>query len=337
MKRPQFVRPSVTRSGVTIIELLVVLGIVSLLLALLLPAVQVARESARRTACGNHLRQMGIASAAFEASETRYPGGAVKTAPISKVQSNNLSPHVQLLPYLDQQALYDQFDASENGLGVRQDPPSSKVNAALLGRELAIYVCPSDASEGPRCNYRISAGTSPWLHETLPKSPTGALQGYRTLKGRKDADFPDGKSNTTAFAEKLSGDRDPGRYTPWRDLASVQAGGMGLLTPDDAVKACARPVDKDPKHFSFGGTTWALSGYPQTWYNHVLPPNARIPDCVDGGEPEGHGAFTARSLHPGGVNVLFADGSVRFIASSVDLPVWRALGTVAGNETVALD
>lgn len=168
------------------------------------------------------------------------------------------------------------------------------------------------------------------MHSTVG-TQSRALQGYRSLLGRRDADFRDGKSNTTAFSERLSGDRDSGHYTPWRDVVSVNPGPPGLLTPNDAMAACRWPVSVAPVHFSFGGTTWALSGYSQTWYNHVLPPNSDTPDCVDGG-PFGHGAFTARSLHRGGVNVLFADGSGRFTNESIDLDAWRALGSVAGGE-----
>jgi prepilin-type processing-associated H-X9-DG protein len=102
---------------------------------------------------------------------------------------------------------------------------------------------------------------------------------------------------------------------------------------DEVMQTCSGPLDPQWPHFSFGGTTWVLSGPSQTWYNHVLTPNSAIPDCAE--SVDWQGAFTARSLHPGGVNVLFADGSVRFTSSSIDLAVWRALGTINGGETVS--
>lgn len=319
--------------GVTIVEVLVTLGIISLLMALLLPAVQSARELARGATCLNNLHQIGAALESCNSAAGKYPPASV-VASNSQGQhlSNNLSPHVVLLPYLDQAALYEEFNRDEQGSGIDQDPPTSALNSRLLSQSVTVFECPSDASSSPRCNYRICAGTSPFMHETTPRSPTAALQGYRSLLGRRDAEFPDGSSHTVAFSERLSGDRDVIHYTPWRDLASVQTFGQSLATPDDALNTCNRPMDPNPRHFSFVGTTWVLSGYPQTWYNHVLPPNSSIPDCTDG-SPMSAGAFTARSLHTGGVNVLFADGSARFRSGQIDLAVWRALGTVDGGET----
>jgi prepilin-type processing-associated H-X9-DG protein len=277
-----------------------------------------------------------VALEAFQATRNRYPGGATLGPSAGGGIHILWAPHVDLLPYLDQQTVYDQFDRQESSQGDRTDPPTSQWNSKLLAVDIAVYSCPSDSSDNPTCNYRVSAGTSPWIHETVPNNPQGALQGYRGWLGRKDPEFRDGKSHTTAFAEKLSGDRNPNSYTPWRDSVSVvSTTGHGLLTPDEALTTCSQPVNPQPKHFSYGGTTWILGSYTQTWYNHVLPPNSNVPDCVDGG-PNGHGAYTARSLHPGGVNVLFADGRVSFTGSSIDLKVWRALGSINGGETASL-
>lgn len=325
----------VLRRGIGLVDVLVMLGVLSLLLALILPALQSARESARRTACTNRLRQIGVALDAFQAAQTGVPAADNANAKANQPVAGNVAPQVQLLPYLDQQALFNQFDPKEMPSALDSDPPASAVNARLLPVAVEIYMCPSDSIDGARCNYRISAGTSPWTHETVPKSAQGALHGYRHLFGQRDADFADGKSQTTAFAEKLTGDRDPANYTPWRDLSSATVIGTGVTTPDEALTVCNRPVEPlKLKHFSFGGMTWALNGYPQTWYNHVLTPNATITDCVEGG-PLGRGAYAARSLHPGGVNVLFADGRVSFNSHTIDLKVWRALGSVAGGETVS--
>jgi prepilin-type N-terminal cleavage/methylation domain-containing protein/prepilin-type processing-associated H-X9-DG protein len=321
------------RAGFSAIELLVSLGILSILIALILPAILAGRESARKISCANRLHQIGIASQSFDATNGRYPASST----ISKVNgtraTNNLAAHVQLLPFLDASDIYLRFDRSESGVGIDNDPPLSKTNSGLLKVSVAAFECPSDVGGAYRCNYRICAGTSPWIHQSLPLSSRGALQGYRSHFGRRDAEFVDGKTYTAAFAEKLSGDRDAARYSPWRDLLSVRPTEV-LITADDAAQACTMPSPSRPKHFSFGGTSWVLSGYPQTWYNHVLSPNSLIPDCVAGG-PVGHGAFAARSLHPSGVQVLFADGGVRFIAEGIDLATWRACGSIAGGETEA--
>jgi prepilin-type processing-associated H-X9-DG protein len=155
-------------------------------------------------------------------------------------------------------------------------------------------------------------------------------RGYLAFHGgRKDSQFVDGKSNTAAFAEKLAGDRNPGTLTAWRDATWISD--TTTLGPDDAMSVCQSPVDSADRHYSFGGYTWARSGYYQTWYNHVLTPNSYIPDCNIG-----NGAVTARSLHPGGVNLLMADGSVHFISASIAMETWRAIGSVDGRETASL-
>jgi prepilin-type processing-associated H-X9-DG protein len=156
-------------------------------------------------------------------------------------------------------------------------------------------------------------------------------RGYRAFHGgRKDSQFVDGKSNTAAFAEKLAGDRNPETLTAWRDATRISDTSM-VVGPNDAMTLCQTPVDPADRHYSFGGYTWLLSGYHQTWYNHVLTPNSHIPDCN-----VGNGAVTARSLHPGGVNLLMADGSVHFISASIAMETWRAIGSVDGRETASL-
>lgn len=307
------------------------MGILSLLIGLLLPAVQSAREAARRASCQSHLHQIGIALENFHSVRGRFPSASVVSVDSSGRQiTSNLSPHVELLPYLDHKSLYSEYEPEETNAGLDQDPPTSTANSPLLFTPVPVYSCPSDDSSAVRCNYRISAGTSPWLHTSTFVGPNAALQGFRSTRGRKDAEIIDGKSHTASFAEKLSGDRNPSVYTPWRDLLSVNPVNT-FTTPDDAMNGCGQPIAGAPVHFSFGGTTWVLSGYPQTWYNHVLSPNSAIPDCVDG-TPMGMGAFAARSLHPGGVNVLLLDGQVKFTSARIDLTIWRGLGSIDGGE-----
>ncbi|MBX3442568.1 MAG: DUF1559 domain-containing protein [Planctomyces sp.] len=314
------------RRGLTLLETLVTMGIISLLLSLIVPAVQSARESARRAACLNNLRQIGVACAAFESSERKYPsGGTLAVDSSGKQLSLNLSPHVQLLPYLDQSAIHSQFNMLETGDGEGADPPVSKWNQTLISTTIPIFQCPSDNFPAPRSNYRVSCGTSPGWHGTKDRGPNSARPGFRSLYGQRDSAFVDGKSQTAAFCERVTGDRERDWLTPSRDAAIVN--GVMIIRPDDAVDACRTPLDPTRTHYSFLGYTWALSGYHHTWYNHVLPPNSSTPDCN-----VGNGAVTARSLHPGGVNILMADGSARFANSNVALEVWRAIGSIDGQE-----
>jgi len=116
---------------------------------------------------------------------------------------------------------------------------------------------------------------------------------------------------------------------------------LALNDTDQVAAVCRALVVSNSPHWSWGGGSWLFSSYGHTWYNHVHTPNSPLPDCackanldsiLDGNTS---GAHTARSLHRGGVNVAFGDGATRFINGSIELQVWRALGTEAGGETVA--
>jgi prepilin-type processing-associated H-X9-DG protein len=148
-------------------------------------------------------------------------------------------------------------------------------------------------------------------------------------------DFRDGTSHTILFSEKILGDGIPTRFTPWSDYFYVRQ--RDIVTADDAVSACGSLSSANPAHDSYVGWTWLFGGWNATWYNHILPPNSPVPDCGAGGEGVaggGPGAYTARSFHSGGVNASFADGSARFISSTIDLSVWRAVSTRAGDDPI---
>lgn len=336
---PRAAHPATTtvRPGFTVLELIVTLSIIGVLVALIAPAVQRSRETARKIDCGQRLHQIGIALEGFEATHQLHVGEQhSRNLGNGQVDRHNSSAQLQLLPYLGLTSVPERFNPQEDGYGVHLDPPTSKFNPELLQTRVAVWECPSEAVDGPRTNYRISNGTSPWMHES-PRVPgvVPALQGFRRWQGRRDSSFTDGKSHTTTFCEKLTGDRQPSIFSPDRDMWNVAPWPTALETPADAVLACGSPIPVPVPHYSFGGTAWFLSGVSATWYNHILTPNSRIPDCVDG-DPQGHAAVTARSLHGGGVNALFADGAVHFVGEAIDANLWRALGTIAGNEFVSL-
>jgi prepilin-type processing-associated H-X9-DG protein len=136
-------------------------------------------------------------------------------------------------------------------------------------------------------------------------------------------------------SERLRGDGDQARWDRERDYWFAD---RRATTVDDAVLNCANTPEGDPPHYSRSGSSWLLFGYDQSFYNHIISPNAATPDCsennirekIDGGEDGG--IHTARSHHSGGVNLVTADGSVRFIKATIATAVWRALGTRAGGE-----
>ncbi|REJ91608.1 MAG: DUF1559 domain-containing protein [Planctomycetota bacterium] len=334
------------RRAVTLIEVLTVLGVISLLAAILLPAVQSARERARRVQCVDHLRQIGVAIHAHESTHGRLPYTSML---MGEPERPDRSVHSSLLPWLDQSAIADKIDPAVYFL----DAPSQPLGKILVREpdefaanelqatewyEIAVhhvpvFRCASDgvlASGGN--NYRACLGSWPhvlWPEATGPELDqtwNGAWAFARTLTF---ADFADGTSNTAMFSERVIGDQNGDVYDPFRDYAFHGS----PVTPEEAFETCAQVTVDWPEHDSFLGSTWLFGGWRQTWYSHAFPPNATLPDC--GGGPisigGGPGAFTARSFHDGGVNVLFADGRATFVASTVDLTVWRGLGTRAGS------
>ena len=327
------------RHGFTIVEVLVSMGIVTVLLALLMPAIQMTRSRAQMASCTNNLHQIGLAMAGFESAHDCYPNpNQLPRIPTDVPQDVRaiFAPHVGLLPWLDQVNIESQIDfrndPQNSGDG---DPASSTLNGNLLRQSISVFVCPADTVPPGGDSYRACTGTSPALHTTPQLNRRiAALRGWHGGAKTGSRDVTDGLSHTVFFAERTTGDKNPRFFTPFRDVA-LQATG-NLLLPDDAVRACSLTVPAQPPHLSFVGSTWLYFGYLHTAYNHILEPNARIIDCTTSSNPDAlsPGAYTPRSLHPGGVNVLMGDGSVRFISSSIDRILWRSLGSISGGEPI---
>jgi prepilin-type N-terminal cleavage/methylation domain-containing protein/prepilin-type processing-associated H-X9-DG protein len=309
-----------TARAFTLVELLVVIAIIGVLVALLLPAVQAAREAARRSQCLNHLRQWGLAMQLYHDARKVLPIGSSAPKP------NSTSPPRQtwvmyLWPFIEQMNLHSQNEITTPF----HDPPGTIHGTlkGLCGQYLEMYYCPSDVgSDQTVGNYQRRRGNYVvnWGNTNLyfPVEPLG-LAPFSHVKGEpwmprktKFADITDGTSNTLMLSEVLKG------WTPtdndWR----------GDIHNDEGV-------------FRF---------------HTKLSPNATAPDIIgsttfltDTGDPAmpvAAGARTAqvaaaRSRHPGGVNVIFCDGSTRWINDSIALDVWMALGTMNGDEAVTIE
>lgn len=330
------------RPGFTLIELLVVVSIIGLLVALVLPAVQSAREASRRAQCMNNLKQIGIALHSYEASNRSFPlnWGNPRVDPARGhpfyIGGRPYSALTRLLPYLEQQPLYASinFQVETFPADDRSDFPFPQ-NLTAYATNVAAYLCPSDGASSPTpygCNYRGNYGIGPKPVTTRETYDSG--NGFYAMPGVLGLhSFPDGLSHTVAYSERLRGTGQGEGVVPARDLGDI--GVMAYCTVRDADYAltCCRlaaasgfPGDR------MAGFTWFYGDFECTAYNHAQEPNGRIPDAVLRGSWDG--IVTARSLHPGGVNCLMADGSARFVKESIARKVWRGLGTRNGDELV---
>jgi len=327
------------RAGYTLIDLIVAMAVLGLLMALLTPAIERSREATRRLQCQNHQRQLGLAIANFSSAHGQLPTPATVpevSGPFGIMVGSGVSVQSVLLPYLDQASVYQQIQYAFGDIRFDASGVASMLNPTLLKKRLAVFECPSDSVPAGGCSFVLSGGTSPGLHTSIDLSPPdGAHAGYISGVRRDEASILDGLSQTVIMSERLVGDRNPGRYTVAQDHAYLQSfDGFSAAT---AARSCLQVGDPHAAHFSHVGTCWLASGYGYTWYNHVLTPNSHTPDCSDShtlGEASA-GCHSARSWHFGGVNAMFGDGAVRFISESIDLNVWRSLGTIQGGEAIA--
>jgi prepilin-type N-terminal cleavage/methylation domain-containing protein/prepilin-type processing-associated H-X9-DG protein len=316
------------RSGFTLIELLVVIAIIGVLIALLLPAVQSAREAARRSQCTNNLKQLGLALHNYHDSVGALPLG--RTIPFDA----SYSVQARVLTFMEQTTLQSamNFDVGWN----------TPDNATIARVSIASFLCPSDARQVPAnrnwgaTNYRANEGTSVamWYGATdtagvntnLSIPPNGLFYANEQIKM---ASITDGTSNTAAFSEHVLGDFTNGVATEKADTFWPQT---YPATPDEAVQMCRQMNWRDLafQRVSDVGAPWVYGYHSTSSYWHSGPPNSR--SCMF---PPSRIMTTANSMHPGGVNVAFADGSVKFIKDSVNLAAWRAIGTRDGQEVVS--
>jgi prepilin-type N-terminal cleavage/methylation domain-containing protein len=342
------------RHGFTLIELLVVIAIIATLIALLLPAVQSAREAARRSQCLNNLKQIGIAVANYESSFRLYPfGKGLKYDPVAvpgAAAYARWSALSQLLIYIEQGNLFNSinFNLPPETPGMAgavpfmppyQNPNRENMTAALT--QVATFLCPSDAppiSIWPGAtNYTANQQT--WacdLSENFPSTiaPGEAPQGvFYYNSSVRVAGVTDGTSNTAYFSEKIRGTGQP---NPKTDLLIFP----NQTSMDATYLACttlnllgAAPLT------SRQGMSWVMGEMCCGLYNHVAPPNQT--SCAAPNFPGNMANMAMQvppsSLHPGGVNVLMGDASGRFIKSTVDVQTWRSVGTRNGNELISAD
>lgn len=325
--------------GFTLIELLVVVSVLALLIALLLPAVQSARESSRRLSCQNNLKQIGIAVHAYVADIGTFPRAMISiNSRDGSHYAGFFSPHARMLAYLDARPEYNSINFalgtwppdSLAGPVPAQAQPANAAQSTVSRRGFSVFLCPSDGGPfgGTGSNYRGNAGVgpyfSPWVES--PDSGNGMFPEVSTVFA---SDVPDGLGHTVLFSERLRGSGG----TPLDPARDVFPRTGQVATADDVLAACriaARPPGTEG--FTASGKSWFWTGRERTLFTHAQAPNGRIPDCSVGGMIPAADMATARSRHSGGVNVLMGDGSCRFVSESIQLNVWRSLGTRNGGE-----
>lgn len=325
-------------AGFTLVELMVALGVVGLLIALILPAVQRARAGAWRVQCAANLRQLGLAVNQYLSLYNRFPplyaieavgpnaGGTVRAT-----DKRRYSVFTSLLLYINETYLYNAIN-----FDVYLDDPYFDVNnqfvrlgfeanSTVMGVSISTLICPADgmSSTVGSTNYRASLGTERWHF-----SVDGVfMKGYSTCS---PADVTDGLSQTIAFTEKLRGVT---RNRPPNARTDLFVGAKGLPTTlDEVVAECASLGLTGRGSSSAVGMTWFVGSLAQTCYNHTVVPNSTTPDCVAWLHNPIIGLVNPRSNHGGGVNAARADGSVGFVSSSVDRRVWRSTGSRSGGE-----
>ncbi|GIW86587.1 MAG: prepilin-type N-terminal cleavage/methylation domain-containing protein [Isosphaeraceae bacterium] len=361
------------RRAFTLIELLVVIAIIGVLIALLLPAVQSAREAARRAQCTNNMKQLGLALANYESTHGVYPAAyGTRGFDFSAWGTwGSWSPQSQLLPFLEMVPTYNaiNFGLFSHGDNGRQ------ANETAITTRVSSFLCPSSplpigtyyGRVRPGNTYFASVGGSfNWIGNMAAGRPNGIFMlGGSANEWEKTtpitiAAVTDGTTNTVAFGEWRLGDFNDRKLSIPQDVVNLRQNAPGIsdywgnplaVMPDGAIPfqqwldlcagfAPASTQGSEPwrTNMSYLGQAWNQGMFGWTLGNTLLPPNSRYPNCRTcawDGDWDCPGMYTFSSFHPGGCNAAFADGSVRFIKSTADRLIIWAIGSRDQGEAIS--
>lgn len=321
------------QSAFTLVELLVVIAIIGVLVGLLLPAVQAAREAARRMQCSNNMKQIGLGLHNYESTHRAFP--PVSVMPRDRI-SQPWSAHVRLLPFIEQPGVANLVNWETDF------EYTSRPDVAAI--RIPIYLCPSEPNDRARptatithypLNYGFNEGT--WFVYD-PPSGSGGDGAFVPNSAIRPSDITDGLSNTLAAAEVKAY-----QANLWDSMLPSTLGVAPPLAPADLAPFYGGTLDEN------GHTEWVEGDVRETGVTTTFPPNTFV--AYDAGgtlfdidftsmrdgesiELPTYAAITARSYHSGIVNALLMDGSVRSVSNNIDFAVWRALGTRAGGEAI---
>ncbi|MBL4883057.1 MAG: DUF1559 domain-containing protein [Planctomycetaceae bacterium] len=325
------------RHAFTMVELLVVISITGTLLALLLPAVQQARNTARKMGCANKLKQIGVALANAEETTGEFPSSVFCMR--------------ELLPYIGESASYEIL--SRHLEIVSKKPPGQ----IKFIPPVSLYRCPSETVQ-----HQTKSSEGDWLMQApsylinmgsrfVNYKSASTHNGFRINDMSRlvqSSDITDGLSNTAAFSERLipiSTLQISVQGVPDEATLRRETGRYGWFTPKTFTGQGQEPlaIEQCQHHRvnpirSWSGVLTSTVTYMGFGYNHILPPNHVA--CFSGTNlfmrDKAYSIVPPSSLHAGGANVLYADGSVHFIANQIDLKAWNAIGSRNGNETINL-
>jgi prepilin-type N-terminal cleavage/methylation domain-containing protein/prepilin-type processing-associated H-X9-DG protein len=320
------------RKAFTLIELLVVIAIIAVLISLLLPAVQSAREAARRTQCVNHLKQVGLTAHGFHDVNGQFPSSI---RPSGLTSAPRIAGTLRLLPYMDQKPIFDSYN-----LQVTWGDP---VNSTLVKTKLSVFLCPSSPADASRLDgipeitpwspsvaaitdYSGVANIDPRLYATGLISKAGSGNGILEKNATINiAGVTDGLSNTILFAESAG---RPFKYRKGgkllnsnQTLSRVNGGGWSRPASDISFKGSSADgtsvIGPCPLNCT-NGDDIAQAAFPHPIYNT-------------------EGTSEIYAFHPGGANILLGDGSVRFVKETISLRIFASLITRDGGEVISAD
>jgi prepilin-type N-terminal cleavage/methylation domain-containing protein len=343
-------QPQERRGAFTLIELLVVIAIIAVLIALLFPAVQMAREAARRTQCRNNLKQIGIALHSYHDSMQVFPPGRITNFPLPG-EGRCWSAYAHLRPYMGENNIYNSVNFSLNPEQGATTPGVAE-NTTVLNQTLESLLCPTDLfnqklqGDSGVHNYLLNTGNS---YPVSPRNPWGLpVNGiFFENSSVRIQDIVDGTAQTVCISETIKSEGGPTVWdgvTPTNGFVLRQGNtnappnGPGLTNYETQCSGAGLVLQQTR------GSRWLYGAPAHTMYNHMRAPNHPKVDCR-GGLPHSSRSdpywrelslnVAARSRHPGGVHGLMCDGTVRFISTNVDLIVWRAIGTRNGQEQIS--